>query len=45
MYEAVTSEMIASNFSDQEQQKIKVDLRENVAYEFVQPKTSKVVSA
>ena len=44
MYEAVTSEMVASNFPDQEQQK--VDLRENVAYEFVQPKTSKfVVSA
>ena len=44
VYEAVTSEMVASDFSDQEQQK--VDLRENVAYEVVQPKTSKfVVSA
>ena len=40
VYEAVTSEMITNHFPNQEQ---KVDLTENVAYEFVQPKTSKSV--
>ena len=38
VYEAVTSETITNYFSRQ-----KVDLTENVAYDFVQPKTSKFV--
>ena len=38
VYEAVTSEMIANHYSDH-----KIDLAENVAYEFVQPKIPKFV--
>ena len=41
VYEAITSEMIENHFSDQEPHK--VDLTENVAYEFVQPNIPKFV--